>query len=86
MSPPPLTIADPRAAEDRGKAALTELFQRVKGQSAPVMVERIVTDIDDIARLVRFPGWQNTAAGEREVKGALRKCLLKYGLHTIPIT
>jgi type I restriction enzyme R subunit len=31
---------------------------------------------------VRFPGWQSTAAGEREVKKALRKTLLKYNLHT----
>lgn len=34
-----------------------------------------------IVRLVRFPGWQQTAAGEREVKKALRKSLLKYQLH-----
>jgi len=26
-------------------------------------------------------GWQHTAAGEREVKKALRKSLLKYQLH-----
>ena len=35
----------------------------------------------EIVRLVRFPGWQTTAAGEREVKKALRKSLLKYQLH-----
>lgn len=29
-----------------------------------------------------FPGWQQTAAGEREVQKALRKNLLKYKLHT----
>jgi type I restriction enzyme R subunit len=31
------------------------------------MVERIVADIDEIVCLVRFPGWQSTKAGEREV-------------------
>ncbi|MBD2549196.1 HsdR family type I site-specific deoxyribonuclease [Microcystis elabens FACHB-917] len=67
--------------EDRGKAALTELFQQVRTESTPVMVERVVADIDEIVRLVRFPGWQQTSAGEREVKKALRKCLLKYQLH-----
>jgi type I restriction enzyme R subunit len=67
--------------EDRGKAALTELFQQVKKDNTPVMVERIVKDIDEIVRLVRFPGWQQTTAGEREVKQALRKTLLKYQLH-----
>ncbi len=67
--------------EDRSKAALTELFQQAKNDKTPVMVERIVTDIDGIVRHVRFPGWQQTSAGEREVKKALRKTLLKYQLH-----
>ena len=66
------------AVEDRGKAALTELLQQVKGEKTPVVVERVVADINEIVRLVRFPGWQQTAAGEREVKKALRKSLLKY--------
>jgi len=67
--------------EDRGKAALTELFNEVKTADTPIIVERVVTDIDEIVRLVRFPGWQNTLAGEREVKKALRKSLFKYKLH-----
>jgi type I restriction enzyme R subunit len=71
----------PAEDEDRGKAALTELFQHVKKDDTPVMVERIVKDIDEIVRLVRFPGWQQTTAGEREVKQAVRKTLLKYQLH-----
>ena len=37
--------------------------------------------IDEIVRLVRFPGWQHTSAGEREVKKALRKALLGFQLH-----
>lgn len=45
------------------------------------MVERVVNDIDEIVRYVRFDGWQNTHAGEREVKNALRKTLFKYRLH-----
>jgi type I restriction enzyme R subunit len=45
------------------------------------MVERIVADIDEIVRVVRFPDWQHTSAGEREVKQALRRTLLKYKLH-----
>lgn len=71
----------PHEDEDRGKEALTELFQQVRSQKTPVVVERVVADIDEIVRLVRFPGWQHTAAGEREVKKALRKSLLKYQLH-----
>ena len=45
------------------------------------MVKRVVDDIDEIVRAVRFDGWQNTHAGEREVKIALRKTLFKYKLH-----
>jgi type I restriction enzyme R subunit len=71
----------PAEDEDRGKAALTELFQQARKENTPAMVERIVKDIDEIVRLVRFPGWQQTAAGEREVKHGLRKTLLKYQLH-----
>jgi hypothetical protein len=37
---------------------------------------------DDIVRQVRFDGWQQTAAGEREIKQALRRSLLRYKLHT----
>ncbi|MCC6630632.1 MAG: HsdR family type I site-specific deoxyribonuclease [Gammaproteobacteria bacterium] len=72
----------PEEDEDRGKAALTELFQSIRTPETPIIVERVVADIDDIVRLVRFPGWQNTMAGEREVKKALRKALFKYKLHT----
>lgn len=63
----------------KAKAALTELFTEVKKGNTPVVIERIVADIDEIVRLVRFPGWQNTKAGEREVQKALRKVVyVKY--------
>ena len=68
--------------EDRGKAALTELFQAVRGAETPIMVENIVDDIDEIVRMVRFDGWQATHAGELEVRKSLRRTLLKYKLHT----
>ena len=41
----------------------------------------IVADIDAIVRVVRFPGWQHSTSGEREVQKSLRKALLKYQLH-----
>ena len=71
----------PEEDEDRGKAALTELFEEARNEDTPVVVERIVTDIDEIVRLVRFPDWQTTSAGERQVKKALRKTLFKYKIH-----
>ena len=70
---------DPVDEQAKAKAALTELFAEVKTSVTPMVVERIVTDIDEIVRLVRFPGWQNTKAGEREVQKALRKVIyVKY--------
>jgi type I restriction enzyme R subunit len=71
----------PEEQEDKAIAALTELFQSVKNSETPVIVERVVADIDDIVKQVRFPEWQQTEAGEREVKKALRRSLLKYKLH-----
>ena len=73
--------APPLEQEERGKEALTELFEEVKNSETPVMVERVVADIDEIVRVVRFDGWQDTHAGEREIRKALRKTLFKYKLH-----
>ena len=67
--------------EKSPKAALTELFLELKTDETPAVVERIVTDIDAIVRIVNFPGWQTTTGGEREVQKSLRKALLKYKLH-----
>lgn len=63
------------------QAALTELFLELKTDNTPVIVERIVAEIDQIVRGVSFPGWQQTSAGERNVQQALRRSLLKYKLH-----
>jgi type I restriction enzyme, R subunit len=71
----------PEEEVDRGRAALTELFESVKNAETPIVVERVVDDIDEIVRVVRFDGWQHTTAGEREVQRALRRALLKYKLH-----
>lgn len=73
---------DPVEERDRAKEALTELFREAKGANTPVIVERIVTDIDDIVKKVRFPDWQHTSQGERLVQKELRRTLLKYKLHT----
>ena len=67
--------------EKSPKAALTELFLELKTDETPAVVERIVTDIDAIVRVISFPGWQKTSSGEREVQKSLRKALLKYKLH-----
>lgn len=66
---------------DRGKAALTGLFEEARNGDTPMMVKRVVDDIDEIVRAVRFDGWQATYAGEREVKKVLRLTLFRYKLH-----
>ena len=69
----------PEEEIDKGKSALTELFNGVKNTKTPVIVERIVTDIDEIVKIIRFDGWQNTTGGRQEVKKALRSIIwVKY--------
>lgn len=66
---------EPKVEQKNAKAALTELFLEIKTDTTPAIVERIVNDIDDIVKIVRFDGWQNSTVGEREVKRELRKVL-----------
>ena len=69
----------PELEIDKGKAALTELFISIKNRSTPVIVDLIVAYIDNIFKIVRFDGWQNTTAGKQEVKKALRSVVwIKY--------
>jgi type I restriction enzyme R subunit len=73
---------DPAEERDHAKEALTELFNEAKNTNTHIIVERIVADIDDIVKKVRFPEWQRTSQGERLVQRELRRTLLKYKLHT----
>ena len=73
---------EPEEEKDKAVSALTDLFNEVKSKNTHVIVERVVAEIDAIVKQVRFDGWQDTAQGEREVRQALRKALLKYKLHT----
>jgi len=67
----------PEEEMDKGKAALTKLFQSVRNDNTPVIVERIVNDIDGIVKIVRFPGWQNTSTGRKEVSKNLRDVIMR---------
>ena len=71
---------DEKIVEDN-RTALSELFKEVRNDQTPEIIFRIVDDIDKIIKATRFPGWQNTTAGDREMKQVLRKTLLKYHLH-----
>ena len=63
------------------KTALSALFQEVRNDQTLEIISSIVDDIDSIVKATRFPGWQTTSRGEREIKQVLRKTLLKYQLH-----
>lgn len=61
--------------EEKGKAALTELFEALKSDETPIIVSNVVDRIDEVVRGVRFEGWQSTHAGDQEVRKALRRTL-----------
>lgn len=69
----------PEEEIDKGKAALTALFNGIKNAKTPIIVERVVADIDAIVRLVRFDGWQDSTEGRRNVKKKVREVIwVKY--------
>lgn len=61
--------------EEQGKAALSELFEALKTDKTPIIVDNIVNRIDEVVRGVRFEGWQSTIRGDQEVRKALRATL-----------
>ena len=72
---------EPEDNRAKARAALTELFESVKSPETPIIVERIVNDIDtqivDIVR--RFSDAFSTVSGRREIQQRLRSTLyLKY--------
>lgn len=67
--------AGQKPREEQGKAALTELFEALRGAGTPVIVENIVNRIDEVVRAVRFDGWQDHYDGDRLVRQALRRTL-----------
>jgi len=76
----------PQDEVDKGIAVLTDLFINVKNKATPIIVESIVKDIDDIVKIVRFDGWQNTTTGRQEVKKALRSFVwIKYKFKDIDV-
>ena len=62
---------------DKGKAALTKLFETVRNDNTPVIVERIVNDIDGIVKIVRFDGWQDSSTGRKSVSRSLRDVVMR---------
>jgi len=67
----------PEEEVDKGVAMLTKLFQTVRNGSTPVIVERVVSDIDGIVKIVRFPGWQDSPTGRKTVSRSLRDVIMR---------
>ena len=44
-----------------------------ENSDVPIMVHRVIDDIDEIVRAVRLDGWQAIHADEREVRKALQQ-------------
>ena len=69
----------PEEEIDKGKAALTELFNGVKSPETPIIVEKVVNDIDDVVRQVRYANWKLQETGQKQVRQAILKIIwIKY--------
>lgn len=74
---------EPLTRRMQGKAALTELFESIRTEDTPIIVENVVNDIDhDVVDIVRkFNDAFKSVTAQREIKQKLRSILwLKYGL------
>ncbi|MFP3360943.1 hypothetical protein R0K17_26895, partial [Planococcus sp. SIMBA_143] len=69
-------LPDPRIG------ALTQIFMEFAPEDAPMLVERVVKDIDAIVKEVSYDGWEATLEGDRLVRRHVRQVLRKHQLHT----
>jgi len=72
----------PGLLPDPNVGALTQLFNELAPDTAPAIIERIVTDIDRIVRDVSFLGWQESVKGDRDIRREIRLVLARQGLGT----
>jgi type I restriction enzyme, R subunit len=65
--------------------ALTQIFLEYSSPDMPVMIERVVTDVDAIVKEVTAgnSGWAATQRGDRVVRKEVRTTLKNYGLNTV---
>lgn len=72
-----LDVLDPRIG------ALTQIFEQYAPPDTPEAIERVVAEVDLIAKAINVPGWTEKQGADREVRRDLRQVLKKYGLHTV---
>ncbi len=76
-------VEQPQDKRAQARAALTELFQSVKTDETPVVVENVVNDIDnEVVNIVRqFNDAFKSITAQREIKKKLRSILwIKYSI------
>ena len=74
-------IDKPQDKRTQAKAALTDLFQSIKTEETPFIVEQVVNDIDnEVVNIIRqFNDAFQSVTAKREIKKKLRSILwIKY--------
>ena len=74
-------VEQPQDKRAQARAALTELFQSIKTDETPIIVEQVVNDIDnEVVNIIRqFNDAFQSVTARREIKKKLRSILwIKY--------
>ena len=81
INPSEKEIEKPQDKRTQAKAALTDLFQSIKTEETPFIVEQVVNDIDnEVVNIIRqFNDAFQSVTAKREIKKKLRSILwIKY--------
>ena len=68
---------------DPNVGALTQIFNEYAPDNTPEIIGRVVTEVDQIVKEVRYDGWAATQKGDRLVRQEIRNTLRKFQLHTV---
>ena len=74
-------IDEPKDKRAQARAALTDLFESIKSEETPIIVEQVVNDIDnEVVKIIRqFNDAFQSVTARREIKKKLRSILwIKY--------
>jgi hypothetical protein len=74
-------VEQPQDKRAKARAALTELFESIKTEETPIIVEQVVNDIDnEVVKIIRqFNDAFQSVTARREIKKKLRAILwIKY--------
>lgn len=74
-------VEQPKDSHAKARAALTDLFQSIKTEETPIIVEQVINDIDnEVVNTIRqFKNAFKSVTARREIKKKLRSILwIKY--------